>query len=183
MEVQIFAEGNDIKFVQDYITSLNLPANPIHIVKTEGWTKLPLVVSKFKEATNKGVKNLVFFDANGNYAQRKAQILAQKAALSIDFELFLFPDDASSGMVEDLIIQTIPNAQQPIITCFNNYCAAVHAINPNIIFSLKSKFFAYIEATGQPLNMKKIDFKNQAYWDLTHAALNPLKNFLEAQIT
>ncbi len=182
MEIQIFAEGQDLKFIQDYIKFLNLPVTKLHSVKTEGWTNLPLVKRKFEEATDKGVKNLVIFDGNGNYTDRRVELTQIAGKLGINFELFLFPNNASNGIVEDLLITTIPHENHPFINCFHQYCDSVRQINPKVIFSPKSAFFAYIEATGQPQKMEKVNFADPIFWDLKSATLDNLKVFLQQHI-
>ena len=41
MEIQIFREGQDLKFIQDYIKFLNLPVTKLHLGKTEGFSTVP----------------------------------------------------------------------------------------------------------------------------------------------
>ena len=95
----------------------------------------------------------------------------------------MFPNNITTGMVETLLIDIIPESKKPLLACFDDYCLNIHKINPDIKFSLKSKFFAYLEATEQPLNMEKINFKNEQFWDLNHPAMNNLKSFLFNNIT
>lgn len=40
MDIQVFAEGNDIKFIKDYIAILQLPRERLLADNTEGWTNL-----------------------------------------------------------------------------------------------------------------------------------------------
>lgn len=181
MNIQVFAEGSDIKFIRDYIIFLQLPYERLLTDITEGWTNLKNVKPRLNEASDKGFTILVVFDANGNENARRQEILAEGDRLSVQFELFLFPDDHSNGMVETLLLNIIPEAQQPLLDCFDNYCHSIHQINPNIQFSLKSKFYAYLEATGQP-NMKKVNFLDTRYWDLTSNNLNSLRDFLRNHI-
>lgn len=124
---------------------------------------------------------MVIFDANGNVDTRRQEIFAEKDRLNVEFELFLFPDNQSNGMVETLLLSIIPDAQLPLLNCFDAYCNEIQQINPNIQFSLKSKFYAYLEATGQP-NIKKVNFLDTNYWDLKSNSLQNLRDFLRSHI-
>lgn len=181
MDIQVFAEGNDIKFIKDYIAFLQLPRERLLADNTEGWTNLKKVKPRLDEASDKSFTNLVIFDANGNVDTRRQEILAEKDRLNVEFELFLFPDNQSNGMVETLLLSIIPDAQLPLLNCFDAYCNEIQQINPNIQFSLKSKFYAYLEATGQP-NIKKVNFLDTNYWDLKSNSLQNLRDFLRSHI-
>jgi hypothetical protein len=179
MELQVFAEGFDIKFLNDYISFLNLPISRLICNKTEGWTNLPFVASKFQEASNKQVKNIVIFDANGNFQERRNKIFELANLHQIEFELFLFPDNNSSGCFEDLLLKLVRNKMQFILNCFNTYCQCINNNNLNFNMPLKSKVFAYLEATQQPLKIEKVNFSNNEFWNLNHEELIPLKSFIE----
>lgn len=183
MELQVFAEGFDIKFLNDYISFLNLPLNRLICNKTEGWTNLQLVAPKFREASNKQVKNIVVFDSDGDFEDRRTQLFQQRNLLSIEFELFLFPNNLDNGCFEDILLRLVQPSKQFILNCFDGYYECINNNNLNFNMPLKSKVFAYLEATQQPLKIEKVDFTNTEFWNLEHEDLSPLKNFLENTIT
>ena len=53
MDIQVFAEGNDIKFIKDYIAFLQLPRERLLADNTEGWTNLKKVKPRLDEASDK----------------------------------------------------------------------------------------------------------------------------------
>ncbi len=91
----------------------------------------------------------------------------------------MFPDDVNPGQFENLLIEIIPENKINFLDCFDNYCASIYQINPDINIPIKSKIFAYLEATGQPLKISEVDFLNEEFWNFEHPYLNPLKFFLE----
>ncbi|MEJ7685063.1 MAG: hypothetical protein WKG06_45905 [Segetibacter sp.] len=181
--LQYFAEGNDIKFLEDYITFLNLGIPQKFGIPTEGWTKLPKVANRFHEASNKGGVNIVIFDADNDTEARRKELLEKREQLGIEFELFLFPDDTITGCVENLLLNIINPKYQNILNCFDNYCNCISNGNiPIAMPPIKSKFYSFIEASGQGTNMKDVDFTNNDYGNLSHPSLNGLKAFIENSI-
>ena len=181
IEIVNFAiEGNETKFVKDYVKYLSTNFGTPIFTTTGGWTKLhlPVIKNKFNETTNKAGKNLVLFDADTDYKKRYQELLDLKNEIDIEFELFLFPNNQSNGCVEDLLIQIINPKFSDYTICFDGYVDCVKKCKYPPTLNLKSKVFAYIECTGQEVNLKSVDFLNQEYWDLDHEALNPLKEFL-----
>ena len=85
-------------------------------------------------------------------------------------------------MVETLLLDIVPEAQKPFLDCFDAYWNSIQQLNPNFKFSFKSKFFAYLEATGQNHKMKEINFLDNNHWNLNSPALDNLKAFLYKNI-
>ena len=177
------AEGDDVKFISDYLAFLKLDIVTIISTNTEGWTNLPKVKNRFEESSNKVGKNLVIFDANGDFNKRSHDIEETKKKLDISFELFLFPNNRDRGCVEDLLLEIINPKYKDFTGCFDDYLNCVNKCPyPPKNISLKSKFFAFLECTGQPTKISKLDFQNKEYWNLTHDALMPLREFLLSQV-
>ncbi|HXL57347.1 MAG TPA: hypothetical protein VN958_13880, partial [Chitinophagaceae bacterium] len=93
------------------------------------------------------------------------------------------PNNNDSGCFENLLLHLIQPNKQNIIECFDFYCNCIHQSNPNVDIPIKSKVFAFLEATNQSLKIGKVDFLNTEFWDLTHTELEPLKNFLKIAVT
>src|SRR4051812_37709479 len=122
MVVQIFVEGKtDEKFVKDVLIHIGKYNASVLVIEIGGWNNLPKSENRFKEATNKGGKNLVIFDADLNIAAKRAAIEAIKTKLGIAFELFLFPNNSDPGCVETLIKRIVPQQYQDIFPCFDSY--------------------------------------------------------------
>ncbi|MDR2472940.1 MAG: hypothetical protein LBD53_05150 [Tannerella sp.] len=170
------------------------------ITSTNGWKVLSsdggaTFREKMKENTQQGVKNLVIFDADkpdtkGGFTTRKADIEAWKALYSLDFELFLFPNDRDDGALEDLLEQIINPQNEPVFDCWNKFenCLPTKTgctVNPLTVPAKKSKIYAYLEVLhGDTIEKKNSikdpnrNFKNAKIWDLTAPALKPLQTFL-----
>ncbi|WP_462251828.1 DUF3226 domain-containing protein [Ferruginibacter sp.] len=177
-------EGNDIKFIHDYILFLKLKIETLTQTPTGGWTNLHLVSNKFQEVSDKQGQNIVIFDADEDAEQRKLDLQRRAAELNIQFDLFLFPDNTSSGEIEDLLLKIINPKYSDFTDCFDGYIECINNCeNPVHAKIMKSKIFAYLECTNQQTNLTKVDFLNTEYWDLNNPALNPLKVFLLKQET
>ncbi|BDQ11688.1 DUF3226 domain-containing protein [Sediminibacterium sp. TEGAF015] len=176
MQYQIFTEGDDIQFIKTYCNFLGIADKIVSYVKTEGWTKIPLVKTKFLEATNSNITNIVIFDADNDIDTRRIELYNQRDELNLKFELFLQPNNIDNGCFEDLVLKIIPEQNIHLLTCFDAYENCINSQNFNLVLSKKSKFYAYVEATNQ--NSKKIQYDNNNYWNLESDYLNELKSFL-----
>ena len=116
---------------------------------------------------------LVIVDANGDVAKRKAEVERFQQESGLSFRFFLFPDNSTNGEVETLIEAVA--TQRKFIDCFNDYERCIG--KP---LDLKDKVFAYIAAASKNHDdAKDINRKFSAdLFNLDHAALNPLKEFL-----
>jgi hypothetical protein len=179
MPNQFFCEGNDIKFIKDILKSLNKSNENDIYVKTNGWTNLHLVTSKFLENTNKGGTNFIFFDADNDFDKRKVELQKIGLGLGITFELFLFPNNNDVGNFETLLCNIISPKYMPIFTCFENYCLCISSSDTSyLIPDLKSKFFAFLESSGQKTNIEQINFLNTDFYELNHISLTSLRLFI-----
>lgn len=50
-----------------------------------------------------GGVNLVIFDADADFEDRKKKLILWKERCHVDFELFLFPNNKDTGELEDLL--------------------------------------------------------------------------------
>jgi len=200
--VRIFVEGKgDEKFIETYLEfmSSNFELKKYETIKAGGWTKLDKIDNQFKENTDSGGTNLVVFDADspekkGGFKRRKAALNAQKKALNIEFELFLFPNQSDDGDFELLLENVINNKHSNILTCFEEYENCLRNLTDaegNQRYSLpmrKAKIYSYIDAfhksSRQNEKFKKGDyfFGNSDFWNLKSGYLNPLKTFLLVQL-
>lgn len=183
MPNQFFTEGDDIKFIKDILSFKNKSKQNDIFIKTNGWTNLHLIASKFLENTNKRGRNLVFFDADGDAEQRRTQLLKTSKELGITFELFLFPNNTDSGIVENLFLEIILPKFHSIFNCFDNYSQCISDADENYFLpNLKSKFFSFTESTGQKTHLKDINFANSNFYDLNHKSLDQLFEFIEHNV-
>ncbi len=190
-------EADFMKKFLTHITGSNQWETQVRIIALDGKDNLKNSVNKFNENTDLNGVNLVVFDADevtnlGGFTRRKQELLQQKALLSIEFELFLFPNDQEDGDFETLISQLINLKHQELLNCFKDYEVCVggkkdasrHAVYnvPN----RKSKMYAYIDSMKKTIAEEKAFknrnhdyfFDNPEYWNLDAEYSFPLKFFL-----
>lgn len=162
------------------------------VIGTNGWTNIPKNEYEFKENTDNGFPNLVIFDADeykkgGGFDKRQAEILAMKTD-SIDFDLFLWPDNKSDGDFELLLSKIVNPEHQCLLDCYEHFEEEVRANDPEEIKyetpGRKGEMYSYISlhkmSQKQKSNLSKgyWMFNNSNYWDLSSNELNPLVAFL-----
>jgi hypothetical protein len=198
---KIFAEGDaDVTFLKDYLSYINYEISKIE--KTNGWTNIDSQnekgesprISRKKNTDNGGV-NLVIFDADRDFEEKKREIEAWKNKYNLKFELFLFPDNRNAGALEDLLEKIIQKKNRPIFECWDRfeYClqnSASKTMKRTLTApAKKTKIYAYLETLlGESKKEKDMikdpnrNYKNKEHWDLDCAFLEPLKNFLSENI-
>ena len=125
----------------------------------------------------------MILDADNNFNARQQEVINDFAGFNEPISLFLFPNNNSSGSLENILCEAAIEKQ--IIQCFEEYeiCIAGHQ-TPVI----KSKVFAYLDALLPSANKKNDkndliqeknrNYRNANHWNLRHEFLNPLKEFL-----
>lgn len=182
---RIFVEGHeDSRFLKGYLNFLGKSLSDDCIKIVDGWGKLAGHTQTMQQNLDKGIPVLVMFDANSNYRKRKGEImeiLDAKIPNGRNLPLFLFPDDQSDGVVENLLEKIIISDHEDIFTCFEGYkkCLNEHKRNYTLP-DIKGKVYAYKEAIGAL--RKRSDQFDSKYWNFNHPALNPLKEFLTRHI-
>lgn len=196
--IRIFTEGKDSDFIDKYLISLfGDNAGRWEFVPANGYSTLHLLDQKFKENTDRGGTNVIIFDAdspenNGGFGSRKKYIEDKLKELSIESEVFLFPNNHDDGDLEFLLEQIINKEHRCLLECFEWYekCVGGHCDkNGNPIYvtpNRKAKIYAYIESFKKSKserekfkNGKEFFFDNPKYWDLKSGYLNPLKDFMQ----
>jgi hypothetical protein len=203
--IKIFVEGRDKDFLDVYIKHLQDNkelSNDINVQINDvgGYTKLNLVKNLFKENSDAGGTNLLIFDADsevnkGGYRVRSAYLATQKNELSIDFEQFLFPNDADEGDFETLLESIINQEHRGLIDCFLEYenCVGQYEKEDGTPkYSLpvrKSRIYTYVDAFPKSRKQKErfkrkkdFFFENLNYWNLEAEYLKVLKAFLISHI-
>jgi hypothetical protein len=199
--VKIFVEGvADKKFLSDYIKHI-LPEFMVvddkNVIACGGWTGI--YNEKTEETTRQAIIkntndngiNIVIFDADSNFEDRKKEIEKWKHDFNLSFELFLFPNNKDKGTLENLLEEIIPERNRPILDCWEGYekCLKSKTIkgreNPLTTPAKKTKIYGYLEALlGEgkkekvKIKEKEREYGNTGHWDLGAAYLNPLKEFL-----
>lgn len=195
----IIVEGEaDVKFFKDYCKHLfGENINNERLIKSNGWTNLnkDYILQRLQSMTDNGGVNLVIFDADTDVEKRRAEIAKCKERHELEFELFLFPNDNSSGALEDLLENIINPDNKPIFDCWDNYEKELKEVRivgreePLTTPAKKSKIYCYLETLhGTSRSQKdKIkdanrDFTNKKHWNLDADYIKPLKEFLEKHL-
>ncbi len=207
-KITIFVEGTaDIKFFQDFMLEhygLTLEKGKIGgIIDTQGKGGLEVKKNDFLRSSDLGYKNLVIFDADfpkneGGFAKREATILAEKTKLSLQFDLFLFPNNQDDGDLEVLLENIINPLNKGIFECWEIYQNCLQN-KPNLhkgaegkytIPARKSKIYTYLETlledTAKEKELAKDpkrDFRNREHWqlaDINNAYIKTLKQFFDS---
>ena len=117
----IYVEGiADVVFFKQYIHHLwgvEVPENSI--VKLDGWTNLKGAAwqQRMKTMIDNGGTNIVIIDADKDIDVRRSDILKWKQDNSLEFELFLLPNDKDAGALEDLLENIIFRCCSICSTC------------------------------------------------------------------
>lgn len=192
--ILIFAEGKaDIKFLKDYISEVyKIQVNEKSFIRTGGYTALfkPDNIIQMQRNENEGGKNLVIFDTDDDFESRVEYLTKGKCEYEIDFDLFLFPNNADSGNLETLLLKIVNYENHDFyFHCFDNFISCLSkGISPEKIKEfevpdLKAKVFTYLSFFKQDAKEEKRNYQNSIFWNLHHEATKPLKSFLDKYIT
>jgi hypothetical protein len=198
--VKIIVEGvADKKFLSDYISYLFPAFENVDqvIIVSNGKDKIKqgLLRRQMEQHADKGGVNLVIFDADDDFAARKAALEKTRSEIGVTFELFLFPNNQENGTLENLLENIILDKNRPIFQCWDGYeqCLRNTTIagrdEPLTTPAKKTKIYAYLEALlGKSKSEKKKikeverDYQNKDHWNLDADYLLPLKMFLTAHL-
>lgn len=196
----IFVEGiADVAFIKQYIHHLTgIMVDDKNILSLDGWTKLKGTTwqQRMKTNTANDVQNIVIIDADKDIDARRKDILDWKQKNSLEFELFLLPNDKDQGALEDLLERIINPNNQPIFDCWEGYEKELVKLNipgrtppPLTTPAKKTKIYGYLEALlGETKREKELikevnrNYKDSRHWKLDSEYLEPLKEFLEKNL-
>ena len=186
-------KGKEDKLFIEALIGFHFPnrKNDFEIIPTGGWTKLlsPKGFNpQIKDFNDQGFKVLVIFDADtapgGGFGKRLGDILEKKKEHSLEFEVFLFPDNQSDGDLESLLEQIVNDEHRAILDCFKNYEECLTGLQHYQLPIRKSKIYAYIDAFPKSREEKEkfkkgnFLFSNESMWNLNSTKLKPLVEFI-----
>lgn len=194
----VLVEGvADDVFMNAYVKKLGLEG-VVAIKSCEGYTniKKQAYINELQKNTDKGGRNLIVFDADDDCQSRRQELMMIKNEINVDFDLFLFPNDADQGALENLLERIINPVNQCVMDCWKNYereldKCSIPWKNPHTPTTpaYKTKIYAYLEAlTGttkvekKRIKEKERDYLDSNLWNLDSEYLNPLKDFLLSHI-
>ena len=173
----IVVEGNeDENFLKSYIKTLGYPDESFRFLPINGKDKLEASESIIEDALDRGAKVLIIFDADLDYRNSRSNI--ENTLKGLDVNIFLFPDDNSSGTLENLLEKMIRSEHERIFECFEEYKECISkCMSEYEPPGMKAKIYAY----KQVLGILEDSF-NPRYWDFENTALEPLKSFLNQNL-
>lgn len=195
--IRLFVEGkSDRKFLSDLIYcefGYNFPEE--YFVITGGWTRLferKNIIELQRVQDEDGV-SLVIFDADKSLISRRNNLLSEVKENLLNIELFLFPDNISSGDLESLLL-SIANKEkhEAFFRCFDEYINCLQVYSDKYEEKYKKELslpprkacvFEYLEIHNQETKEEKRDYTNATYWNLDSPHLDPLKDFLRPFFT
>lgn len=180
------------KFIQHHFPKYKLYQDYV-VEGTGGKDRLHEFQNILQENSFDGGANLVIYDAdcsknNGGFTKRIAHYNAQKTALNVDFDLFLWPDNHSDGDFETMLLQITLRKHKGLIDCFNQYVKRIKRLGRGKIKynvpGRKGCIHSYISAMPMKRKEKELfskgywAFDNKDYWNLDAEYIQPLKVFL-----
>jgi hypothetical protein len=185
---RIFTESKaDIKFLRDYIEEVfKVKLEDENFDSLGNWAGYKAggnLSASIKQNTEDSKTNILILDADVNIESRRKEVVEDFQKYNIPIKLFLFPNDAYNGALENILCETA--TKKDILACFDKYQECIKGHEVPVI---KSKVFAYLDALLASKNKKNDkrdliqdknrNYRNTEHWDLKHEFLNPLKVFL-----
>lgn len=210
-KILILVEGKaDVTFIKDYLIFLNSGFTPtvpnkkssgkevilttqtkkIKIIAIGGYTSINNSISTIREHIDDQYSILVIQDTDdlskndGGFKQRIEYLEKIKSNLSIQFEVFLFPNHNEDGDLETLLLKIINQSIfQKIHTYYLQFIHSEKAIGGIYTHELeerKNVIYNYIRKhDGMEKAKEENRYYDNAYWNFTNPDLDPLYNFLK----
>lgn len=193
-------ETNEYNFIKILIekTAGKKIDEDFKIIGLGGYKKFEKQSNLLKAHDEDEAKNFLIFDADtemtdGGFEKRKEFLLEIKERLSLDFELFLYPNNQDDGIFENLLELIVNPNHKRVIEYFKEYedklnsCKDESGDNPYEVPDQKARMYSYISAFKRSnrqrelfKNHKNWDFNNSEYWSLNSEELTPLINFIKS---
>lgn len=187
----IVVEGKaDKRFLEEYIAHLGYSDFFEEIHSAGGWENWSTSAPALKEAEDNGLLTALIFDADANVSTRRSQLKRKLDEFGSTARIFLIPNDANSGCLEDLLVHLVPEPYQPVIDYWDNFIDALRGLKPPLVpshnlSSSKAKFYSYDSLFREKGKKEKVAaeefrrYKGVEHWDLDAPYLDPLKKFIE----
>lgn len=186
IKATIFVEGKtDKKFINDFlqVRFADRIQDWSEIQVIDGKDNLRNYKNRFKISSDSGLTNLLIFDADNDAKIQLENLNAIKGELNIDFEVFLFPNNHSSGNLESLL-KKIATTQE-VFECIQAYGRCLNQLHNESLREIddKTSIFIYSDSFKNPTSKGHYrDYTNENIWNLNSEALSPLYDFLSDHI-
>ena len=187
---------NEQNFVEEFIAH-HFPTKrkgvDYEVIGIGGKDSLGNSVFPFRDNSLNGGKNVLLFDADtkdnaGGYSVRATELLAEKNRMSLDFELFLWPNNSDDGDFESLLMKMINPNHQCLLDCFTGFEMCIRGNDPKEEIyrtpDRKSAIYTYIHTFIKSQSEEKMMksgvwfFNDSRYWNLDADAGKPFHDFL-----
>lgn len=138
--------------------------------------------------------NIVIFDAdrhdsnegNNGFNNCSTKLSALKQRKNLNFEYFIWPNNADDGEIEDLLRLLIPKNKEEIFKCIDNHVTCLESLTQNLrVLQLKEKVNFYLYMSNQKSELQNRDYKIKDHWEMdfeSNEALKVLKDFLNSHL-
>lgn len=195
----LYVEGiADVVFFKQYLQHcFGIVVPDEWFVNLEGWTNIKGIsaLRRMRSTTDNGGVNIAILDADKDIDARRKDILDWKQEHDVEFELFLLPNNHDAGTLEDLLENIINPNNRPIFDCWEHYEQELVQIDipgrtppPLTTPAKKTKIYGYLEALLEPkqkdfIKERNRNYENTQHWNLDAEYLEPLKAFLQNNIS
>ena len=187
MKLVFVVEGlEDKRFLEDFVMfHFRVDLKPENFILVDGKAeKLHLVKTKLESAKAKGDRIVVVFDADDRGVEgtlRDINSRLRQFGLEVN-DQFLFPDNQSSGNLETLLRQCIPEQNLGLFSCISAFqqCKNWLKLANDRIIGLKEELMIYHGSFSYAVDSKASmrSYLIHDLWNLNAPASIPLKNFL-----
>jgi len=207
--LKIFCEGiGDQVFIADFLEihfgitfervindngtnkSLSIKNKDIEIEPINGCKNIHQLVikKKFIDNTEMGGTNILIFDAdyegiNGNNGIVNCSVMIEALKVHpkypIEFVHFLWPNNETDGLFENLLEKLIPGEKHQVIKCLESHHSCLGALKANLpikVPGIKEKLNSYLHLFKQPTQLDKRTYKND-FWHLDVSVCSELQIF------
>ncbi|MCQ2295840.1 MAG: hypothetical protein MJZ45_00390 [Bacteroidales bacterium] len=180
-------------FITTLLKYLGIEASSFEICWVDGKDNLIKNEVKFRENTLMGGRNIIIFDADTpstgcGYTATRERILSTFPDDVIIDDLYLFPHNHDDGIFENLLEDlALKDVHSKFFDCFNDYelCLGDKYVSPD----LKGKLHTYMSAQKSLSNTQRKAlgsgqclFDDKRFWNFDVVELQPLKDFLAANV-
>ena len=180
-------------FITTLLKYLGIEASSFEICWVDGKDNLIKNEVKFRENTLMGGRNIIIFDADTpstgcGYTATRESILSTFPNDVIIDDLYLFPHNHDDGIFENLLEDlALKDVHSKFFDCFNDYelCLGDKYVSPDLKGKLHTYMFAQKSLSNtqrRALGSGQWLFDDKRFWNLDVAELQPLKDFLAANV-
>ncbi|MCX3264226.1 hypothetical protein OQZ29_05680 [Pedobacter agri] len=183
----------EFKYIYNKKKPLNecIITHKCEIVGIGGCEKLtnPLYLDRLRDNTAEGGRNIIIFDAdfgpeavgekkgtgNNGFVNAKRKLEDIQKTKEVEFDFYLWHNNANDGEVEDLLAKLIPENKKKLMDCINNHKECLSSLEiDNLMVPDKKKVLGYYLYS---LQHDLHDYQNNDVWHLSITDISDLGKF------